>query len=107
MNILFLNCFKNKNRPHFFWGLHENISGHKKRRLESLLKMLLLHTYLGVPLLFLAVSRPRSKAFCLQQFVDLKHIRLLHKLKNRHIQPVGGIVHIIINLRFLHKVNAE
>lgn len=30
MNILFLNCFKNENRPHFFWGLHENISGHKK-----------------------------------------------------------------------------
>lgn len=81
MNILFLNCFKNENRPHFFWGLHENISGHKKRRLESLLKMLLLHTFLSVPLLFLAVSRPRSKAFCLQQLVDLKHIRLLHKLK--------------------------
>ena len=30
MKILFLNCFKNENRPHFFWGLHENISGHKK-----------------------------------------------------------------------------
>lgn len=38
MSILFLNYFKNENRPHFFWGLHENISGHKKRRLESLLQ---------------------------------------------------------------------